>query len=43
MGSVIPVFAAIFMILGSVGALFSAFFGVFMVTSGGTVMLHLII
>ena len=33
MGSVIPVFAAIFMILGSVGALFSAFFGVFMVAA----------
>lgn len=33
MGSVISVFAAIFMILGSVGALFSAFFGVFMVAA----------
>ena len=32
MGSVIPVFAAIFMILGSIGALFSAFFGVFLVS-----------
>ena len=33
MGSVIPVFAAIFMILGSIGALFSAFLGVFMVAA----------
>ena len=32
MGTLVSVFAAIFMILGSLGALFSAFFGVFLVS-----------